>query len=249
MASEASNTQSPAETAAESKLLLLLPTVLGHLWPAERVVVGLRVCKQLRRDLLVHCGSIHLVQKAEAILNDCRISEDFGRLPQNLMITLKWKDRNQGTLLLEVLEGCKALAHLDLSGNMLGDAGAGRLAGVLGECKGLAHLDLRQNMLGAEGAEKLAGALGECKELACLVLSGNRIGDAGGEGLAEALQQCKALAHLDLSGNRIGDDGGEMLAEALQECKQLGYLDLSGNRIGADGAGRLAGVLGHCTVL
>eukprot|EP00961_Rhodomonas_salina_P243307 3287774-Rhodomonas_salina.1 len=102
MASEATNTQEagacggvPAEMAAESRLLLLLPTLLGHLWPGERVVIGLRVCKQLRRDLLVHCGSVILVPKEEAILSCCCILEDFGRLPATLMVTLKWKERDQ----------------------------------------------------------------------------------------------------------------------------------------------------------
>eukprot|EP00961_Rhodomonas_salina_P242004 3269221-Rhodomonas_salina.1 len=37
---------------------------------------------------------------------------------------------------------CKALAHLDLELNRVGDEGAGRLADALGECKALAHLNL-----------------------------------------------------------------------------------------------------------
>ena len=36
--------------------------------------------------------------------------------------------------LVGVLGECKALAHLDLSGNQIGDEGQGRLAGVLRKC-------------------------------------------------------------------------------------------------------------------
>eukprot|EP00961_Rhodomonas_salina_P023834 320379-Rhodomonas_salina.1 len=103
MASKASVSQAgargevPAEAAAGYSLLLLLPTVFGQLWPGELVVSGLRVCRQLRQDLtegdqLVHSGSIVLVQKVEAILDDCRLSADFRRLPANRMVMLKWKD-------------------------------------------------------------------------------------------------------------------------------------------------------------
>eukprot|EP00961_Rhodomonas_salina_P083173 1117503-Rhodomonas_salina.1 len=55
---------------------------------------------------------------------------------------------------------CKALAHLDLSGNELGDEGTRRLAEVLKECKALAHLDLSHNGIGDEGAGRLGAALG-----------------------------------------------------------------------------------------
>eukprot|EP00961_Rhodomonas_salina_P271944 3674735-Rhodomonas_salina.1 len=148
----------PAETAAECILLSLPPTVLGHLWPAQRVVVGLRVCTQLRRDLPLQCASILLVQKADTRLGDyCRFVEDFGRIPLNLMVTLKWRHREEVPRLVRVLGECKALAHLNFSQNKLGDEGARRLAGVLGECKMLAHLNLSQNKLGDEGAGRLAG--------------------------------------------------------------------------------------------
>eukprot|EP00961_Rhodomonas_salina_P261022 3527677-Rhodomonas_salina.1 len=113
----------------EFRLLSLPPTVLGHLWPAERMVVGLRVCSQLRRDLITQCTNMVLVQKADAVLNDSSVSEDFRRLPRNLMLTLKWKEKKNAQRLARVLGDCKALAHLDMSGNQIGAEGAGRLAG------------------------------------------------------------------------------------------------------------------------
>eukprot|EP00961_Rhodomonas_salina_P171746 2316076-Rhodomonas_salina.1 len=59
-----------------------------------------------------------------------------------------------------VLGECKALAHLDLSGNEIGAEGAGVLAGVLGECKALNHLFASENGIGDEGMRRLAGVLG-----------------------------------------------------------------------------------------
>eukprot|EP00961_Rhodomonas_salina_P271378 3667081-Rhodomonas_salina.1 len=53
------------------------------------------------------------------------------------------------------LEECKALAHLDLSRNEIGNEGVRRLGVVLGECTALAHLDLSHNRIGAEGAGRL----------------------------------------------------------------------------------------------
>eukprot|EP00961_Rhodomonas_salina_P110055 1481237-Rhodomonas_salina.4 len=87
-----------------------------------------------------------------------------------------------------VLGECKALAHLDVSGNRIGDDGAGRLAGVQGagssglepqhfwcrgsrnagecwECKALAHLDLGENDIGDEGVGMLSGVSGDSKAL------------------------------------------------------------------------------------
>ena len=80
-----------------------------------------------------------------------------------------------------VLAQCRALVHLDLSGNAIGALGVESLAGVLGQCAALAHLDLSENEIGAAGAESLAGVLAQCAALAHLDLRGTGI-DAVGEG-------------------------------------------------------------------
>lgn len=120
--------------AEECTLLSLTPTVLGHVWPAEREVVGMRVCKQLRRDLIVHCSRIVLVGKAGATLVERCVSEDLCRLPENLMVTLKWEGKDSVTCLLDVVGESKGLAHLDLQSNGIGAEGAGMLAGALSTC-------------------------------------------------------------------------------------------------------------------
>jgi Ran GTPase-activating protein (RanGAP) involved in mRNA processing and transport len=54
-----------------------------------------------------------------------------------------------------VLPQCAALAHLDLSYNRIGDAGAEGLAGVLGQCAALAHLELWGNDIRPDGEGRL----------------------------------------------------------------------------------------------
>eukprot|EP00961_Rhodomonas_salina_P199217 2687255-Rhodomonas_salina.3 len=197
----------PAEALADCTLISLPPVLLGHVWPARRVVTGLRVCKQLRSALIVHSTSIVLVQRAGG---RC-VSEDFRRLPPHLSVTLTlrtWAKRLAG-----VLGECGSLAHLDLSTAGISAAGAGRLARVLGQSRGLAHLNLCRNRIGAEGVGMLAGVLAECKELTHLDLSQNRIGSKGAGLLVGVLTECKALVHLHLRRNDIGAEGAGWLAE------------------------------------
>eukprot|EP00961_Rhodomonas_salina_P046100 618879-Rhodomonas_salina.1 len=103
----------PIQTESECKLLSLPPPLLAYVWPAERGVAGLRVCKQLRRDLLGHCTSILLVKQADATVGeDCvrnrlpphlfeSIRKDFIRLPPHLMVGLTCK--NTGAVGIEGL--------------------------------------------------------------------------------------------------------------------------------------------------
>jgi len=94
------------------------------------------------------------------------VAKDFGRLPDHVLVTLKWKHSARG--LLEVLSDCKALAHLDLHEGRLGDEGAGELAWARGECKALTHLALTENNIGAAAVGHVARALEGCQALAHL---------------------------------------------------------------------------------
>eukprot|EP00961_Rhodomonas_salina_P005915 80086-Rhodomonas_salina.2 len=125
--------QEPAQEVAALTILRLEPALLQRIWPA----VGLRVCRQLRRDLVVYCTSVVLVPKAGEMLNESDVSKDFGRLPEHLKVTLRCEERNGAMTLAGVLGECRALAHLDFSRCLIGLEGAGRLAGVLGKCQAL----------------------------------------------------------------------------------------------------------------
>lgn len=54
-----------------------------------------------------------------------------------------------------LLAQCRALVHLDLSGNGIKAAGAESFAGVLGQCAALAHLELSSNGIQAVGEGRL----------------------------------------------------------------------------------------------
>eukprot|EP00961_Rhodomonas_salina_P213526 2883749-Rhodomonas_salina.1 len=133
----------PAQSMGDCKLLSMPPALLEQTWPAERGIAGLRVCKQLRRDLMIHCSSFILVQKAGTMPTESWVAEDLKRLPHH-HLKVKWKTHGAATL-LGVLGDCKALVHLDLSSTGLGGDGVCRLARVLGGCKALAHLNLSEN--------------------------------------------------------------------------------------------------------
>eukprot|EP00961_Rhodomonas_salina_P261600 3535689-Rhodomonas_salina.1 len=239
----------PAVVASEGvtkrrcSLLGLPSSVLGRAFPAERVVLGLRVCKQLRKELLGHAGSALLVKRADAEIHNIDLVEDLNRV-SHLKLALRWAGEVHELASASSLR--ISLVHLELRHNFSSETPAlaaeevGTLAGVVGECKALVHLDLKQNRIGAEGARRLAGVLGECKALAYLDLSYNDIGAEGAGSLAGMLGGCKALAHLVLSWNGIRAEGAGMLAGALGKCKALAHLDLSRNGIGTEGAGCLA---------
>ena len=124
---------------------------------------------------------------------------------------------------------------------------AERLAGVLAECPALAHLNLSCNIISISFAflPRIALSFAFLPRLRSLDLSNNQLGAAGAECLAGVLGQCTALAHLDLSGNIIRA-GAESLAGVLGQCAALAHLNLSYNGIEAAGAERLAGALAQC---
>ena len=51
------------------------------------------------------------------------------------------------------------VAHLNISCNQIGPAGAERLAGVIRQCASLTHLDLSENDIGDAGIASIAGVL------------------------------------------------------------------------------------------
>jgi Ran GTPase-activating protein (RanGAP) involved in mRNA processing and transport len=239
---------------------------------AERLAGVLAECPALAHLNL----SCNIISISFAFLP--RIALSFAFLPR--LRSLDLSNNQLGAAGAECLAGvlgqCTALAHLDLSGNII-RAGAESLAGVLGQCAALAHLNLSYNGIEAAGAERLAGALAQCPALAHLNLSDNsKINAGGAERFAGVLAQCTALSRLDLCGNRIGEGGTESLAGVLSQCPALAHLDLMDNYIGfgaeslagvltqwpalaylnlsfcgigASGAQRLAGVLGQCAAL
>eukprot|EP00961_Rhodomonas_salina_P130681 1759313-Rhodomonas_salina.1 len=138
--------------------LLCLPSaLLGHAWPAERVVVGLRVCQKLRTVLSQNAGSILMVKKANGgFTEDEDLVKDFGRALE-LKVALIWQGQMDSLQCLALLG--TALVKLEMRDVQNGTR-AEQLAEVLEKCRSLTHVDLRSNKLGHKGAGMLAGALG-----------------------------------------------------------------------------------------
>ena len=107
--------------------------------------------------------------------------------------------------LIKSLRQCRSLAHLDLRGNKIGDAGADSISDELGQTSysALTRLDLSYNEIGDGGACRLAGVLGECPALETLSLACNMVRPLGARRLASVVlsARCPSLAHLNLQGN------------------------------------------------
>eukprot|EP00961_Rhodomonas_salina_P077139 1034584-Rhodomonas_salina.3 len=78
------------EAAGRFQLIRFPSALLGRLWPAERVVAGLRVCRLLRRELSEHAGTILLVKKEDTAEISEELLRDFDRV-SHLEVVLKWQ--------------------------------------------------------------------------------------------------------------------------------------------------------------
>eukprot|EP00961_Rhodomonas_salina_P088457 1189466-Rhodomonas_salina.2 len=141
----------------------------GLVWPAERVVIGRRVCKRLRSVLSSHADIMAMVKRPSAKICDDHIEKDFTRTSESkqLKVALRWQGPIAG--LMGAVRFCPMLVKLDLSSITvcIGESGAGELAEALRNrgCMSLAHLDLSNNRIGAAGAAKLAEVLGNYQML------------------------------------------------------------------------------------
>ena len=145
------------------------------------------------------------------------------------------------TALAEIL---RTLQQLNVSHNSIGDGGATALAEMLKENRTLQQLDVSSNSIGDVGATALAEMLKENGTLKQLNVSGSfSIGDGGATALAEMLKENRTLQQLDVSSNSIGNVGATALAEMLKENRTLQQLDVSSNSIGNVGATALAEML------
>ena len=140
------------------------------------------------------------------------------------------------TCIAEAIKVNKTLTNLNLSYNGISDVGATCIAEAMKVNKTLTNLNLSQNGISDAGATCIAEAMKVNKTLTNLDLSRNRISAAGATCIAEAMKVNKTLTNLDLSENVISDAGATCIAEAMKVNKTLTNLDLSENVISAAGA-------------
>lgn len=122
------------------------------------------------------------------------------------------------------------------------------LAAVLPQCRALEHLDLSFNCMGDAGVYMLQTPIARCARLTKLVMTSNCFGDEGASRIAEVLTHMPALEYLDVARNSISGPGLQSIAQALPHCPRISVLILSHNRT-ADAVGPLADVLPLCQAL
>lgn len=147
------------------------------------------------------------------------------------------------------------LELLNLAGNRFGPRGVAAALSPLGG-SGVAHLDLSHNRVGAAGAEAVAKLLesGQTPEARSsgaqaarsLWARECRLGDRGAAALAKGLCNAGELLHLDLTGSGLGAKGAAAVASALAGMPALQYLGLGWNQCGPAGVAAVArAAIGH----
>lgn len=116
----------------------------------------------------------------------------------------------------EFRDACtKSLTTLNLSGNNVGEA-AEALAAAVASNKGLLSLDLSENLIEDAGASALADALPLNKTLKGISLARNKLTDAGAEKIITALAGNRVLRVCDISENEVSEKVATSLTEALR---------------------------------
>ena len=141
-------------------------------------------------------------------------------------------------------EHCPKLIAIELSENLVRDAGARTAAVYLKSGRPIDFIGLGSNGLTHLAATVLRPALAHAAHLTDLRLEFNALGDEGCVTLARGVARCPSLRQLNLSDNAIGDDGAVALCEMIERAEhELEFLNVSVNRIGARGAAAVSEML------
>ncbi|XP_032441415.1 dynein regulatory complex subunit 5 [Xiphophorus hellerii] len=150
--------------------------------------------------------------------------------------------------LLRCLMDHPSLIELDLSHNIIRDAGARSVAELLSKGQ-LEKLNICNNEIDIHGAKALAQALSNNSTLQYLNMRLNQVKDEGGEAIAEALQNNTTLTYLHLGGNDVTSITAVVLSKVLQKNETLKTLNLSCNNLGEIGGKALAEAMVHNSTL
>ncbi|GMF64799.1 unnamed protein product [Phytophthora lilii] len=123
--------------------------------------------------------------------------------------------------LADFLETNSTLTHVDLSGNRLGEHGAGCLATSLMKNSAVSSLVLSDCGLDGEALTKWVDFFrtGTNTTLSHLILANNQIDDDGAQTLGSMLQVVKTrYFHLDLRKNKLSTQGLQVLADAMKDA-------------------------------
>ena len=117
--------------------------------------------------------------------------------------------------LLEIPSHCPVI--LDLSSSGIGPAELNQLVDVMETCPVIYHLDLRKNRLceGDEASPALIRLFENLGPMSHLYLEQTGLNDATAAGIHDALERNRCLRYLDLQSNRLSDDGVIAIVNAV----------------------------------
>jgi Ran GTPase-activating protein (RanGAP) involved in mRNA processing and transport len=122
--------------------------------------------------------------------------------------------------LVSVLEEHAILIqHIDLSYNLISDAGAITLSRIFSPALELRTLNLQSNNISSEGTEAICMSLKDHQNLQYINLNGNCIRTRGAISLVELLFSSLNILELDLGNNYIDHDGIIALTTALNKAR------------------------------
>lgn len=246
-----------AGTEARRGLRGLHESVVGKLWPAERVLVGCRTSKWLR--LLLLSNSERVLFKSAITDEADRRDRKKKRAPRNVPggcdFTVFSNDSVKvqifanscsrtilpilRALLLAIRSGWRgSVSHLHLHSNELGDSTS---TAVVDWCDSLCT--------DAEAVQLLNDILPHQPELHRLDLGYNHLDCHWAEAFGKQTVESRLLSHLSLGGNQITDDGVLHLLPWLRTLSGLRHLDFERNDVSSSGASLLAEALREWTCL
>ncbi len=156
------------------------------------------------------------------------------------------EDRLEDDSIIDIISGITklysqngALELLNLSKNLIKDAGGMKIAELVSHNPRLSHLDISENGIGQDAGKALGKALFQnC--LTDLNASGCSLGPEGTQAICRELRLIRVL---NLSVNYVGDVGAKAVAKLLSSSTTILSLSLAGNQISKSGAKTLAGGL------
>lgn len=244
--------------------LMAIPLgVVGGLWPAERVVMGLRVCKSLHRELLLYAKDIMLQhrQSSKGVVDKDMIYQDFIRLHGlGANVQLEWWGMNKRSreiqperserglqerdVLLSVIRSLSSEGSIPLPITRLGfqfeeprKPHIETLVSFMRTLPSLTELDLACNSMGEECLAAL-NLMGTTPTLRRIELWQNDLGDANPSTLGSFVAQFPALEYLGINRNGLTDESLSGLLVSIPTS--ITHLDVSYNAIHVDGAEDLA---------
>lgn len=165
------------ECGEKTDVFQILPGgVLGRVWPADRVLLGTRVCKWMNQELASHVPDVVLAGSRCVEGQEGKICwEKFEHCEST---AFRWRRGNEKSLNRVLAEMARTLDE-EVDQHSVGEDGGGesRRVGGGGEeagwlCRSLREISISKIALGREAVGSLVSILRNCKQLSSLSLPG-----------------------------------------------------------------------------